>query len=120
MKYFAKLDLNSKVIGTTHVVDNNAPTEEAGIEYLNKLHSYPFWKEFKKDGSIRKNPPAIGITYDEDRDAFIPPQSFNSWTLNEDTCIWEAPVAYPDDDDKFYEWNEETTSWDAIEGATPL
>jgi len=71
MKFFAKLGLNSKVIERTHVGDNNAPTEKAGIEYLNKFYSYPFWKEYKKDGSIRKNKPGIGFTYDEDRDGFF-------------------------------------------------
>ena len=60
---------------------------------------------------FRKNFAGIGFTYDQTRDAFIPPKPFNSWTLNEDTCQWEAPVAYPDDG-KTYEWNEETTTWD--------
>ena len=114
MKYFAKLGLNSKVTGTTHVVDNNAPTEEAGIEYLNKLHSYPFWKEFKKDGSIRKNGAIKGMTYDEDRDAFIYKNNSTIWPssiFNEDTCQWEHPTPHPDDG-KVYEWNEPTKSWD--------
>ena len=113
MKYFAKLGLNSKVVGFTHIHDSDAPTEEIGIAYLNKLHSYPFWKEYKRDGSIRKNGAARGMTYDEARDAFIPPKPYPSWTLNETTCLWEAPVAYPDDD-KSYTWNEETTSWDEV------
>tara|TARA_Y100000310_G_scaffold233661_1_gene236555 strand:- start:88 stop:450 length:363 start_codon:yes stop_codon:yes gene_type:complete len=117
MKYFAKLDLNSKVIGITHVGDNNAPTEEAGITYLHKFHNYPFWKEYSKNipVTIRKNGASIGMTYDEDRDAFIAPKPYPSWTLNEDTCRWEAPVAVPEDaevDGKHYQWNEETTSWD--------
>ena len=113
MKFFAKLGLNSRVVGHTHIRDIDAPTEEVGIAYLNKLHSYPFWKEFKKDGSIRKNSAGKGYTYDEDRDAFIPKQPFNSWVLNEDTCRWEAPSARPDDD-KFYDWNESTKSWDEL------
>ncbi len=58
----------------------------------------------------RKNYAGIGYTYDATRDAFIPPQSFASWTLNEDTCLWEAPVPYPDDD-KMYQWDEDTTNW---------
>ena len=62
----------------------------------------------------RKNYAGIGYTYDATRDAFIPPQPFASWELNEDTCLWEAPVAYPDDGG-MYTWNEETTSWDAVE-----
>jgi hypothetical protein len=59
---------------------------------------------------LRKNYAGIGYTYDSAKDAFIPPQPFASWTLNDDTCLWEAPVAYPDDGE-MYEWDEETTSW---------
>jgi hypothetical protein len=59
---------------------------------------------------LRKNYAGVGYTYDRARDAFIPPQPFASWTLNEDTCLWGAPVPYPDDG-KVYEWNEETTNW---------
>ena len=59
---------------------------------------------------LRKNYAGIGFTYDLVRDAFIPPQPFASWTLNEDTCLWNSPVAYPDDGET-YEWNEETKSW---------
>ena len=67
------------------------------------------------DGGVafRKNYAGIGYTYDETRDAFIPPKPFDSWILNEDSCLWEAPTAYPDDD-QMYTWNEETTSWDLI------
>ena len=59
---------------------------------------------------LRKNYAGIWFTYDAVRDAFIPPQPFASWTLNEDTCLWDAPVAYPTDD-KNYRWDEPTTSW---------
>ena len=62
---------------------------------------------------FRKNYAGIGYTYDFARDAFIPPKPFNSWTLNENSCLWEAPVAMPDDGQR-YEWNEGTTSWDLI------
>jgi len=63
------------------------------------------------DGTpLRKNYAGIGYTYDSALDAFYAPQPYSSWTLNEDTCLWEAPVAYPDDD-KHYGWDEETTSW---------
>lgn len=63
-----------------------------------------------EDRPLRKNYAGIGYTYDRERDAFIPPQPFASWTLNEDTCLWDAPTPYPDDG-KAYEWGEETTSW---------
>ena len=62
---------------------------------------------------LRKNYAGIGYTYDSTRDAFIPPKPFNSWTLNETTCLWEAPIAMPDDG-KMYSWDEETTSWTEI------
>ena len=62
---------------------------------------------------LRKNYAGIGYTYDETRDAFIPPKPFESWSLNEDTCLWEAPVAYPEDG-KLYTWNEETVGWDEV------
>jgi|TARA_B100000085_G_C18243165_1_gene390783 hypothetical protein len=62
---------------------------------------------------FRKNYAGIGFTYDQTRDAFIPPKPYNSWTLNETTCLWEAPVAYPTDGQR-YDWNEETQSWDLV------
>ena len=62
---------------------------------------------------FRKNYAGIGYTYDFARDAFIPPKPFDSWILNENSCLWEAPVAMPDDGQR-YSWNEETTSWDLI------
>jgi len=66
------------------------------------------------DGTaLRKNYAGIGYTYDAGKDAFIPPQPYASWTLNDDTCLWESPVAYPDDG-QMYIWNEDTTSWDLI------
>jgi len=113
MKFFAKLGLNSKVISRIHIHDSDAPTEEAGIEFLNKQTNYPFWKEYKKDKSIRKNSATIGMKYDEDRDAFIIKQPYPSWILDESTCVYASPVAHPDDG-KDYKWNEETTNWDEI------
>ena len=62
---------------------------------------------------LRKNYAGIGYIYDKERDAFYPPQPFPSWTLNEDTCLWEAPVAHPEG--KARKWNEENQSWDEIE-----
>jgi hypothetical protein len=64
---------------------------------------------------LRKNYAGIGYTYDAGRDAFIPPKPYASWVLNETTCLWDAPVAYPDDG-KRYSWDEATTSWVEIEG----
>jgi hypothetical protein len=64
---------------------------------------------------LRKNYAGIGYTYDPVRDAFIPPKPYASWVLNETTCLWDAPVAYPDDG-KRYSWDEATTSWVEVEG----
>jgi hypothetical protein len=62
---------------------------------------------------LRKHYAGIGYTYDRERDAFIPPQPFASWVLNEDTCLWEPPIPYPSDG-KYYKWNESTQSWEEI------
>lgn len=62
------------------------------------------------EGRKRKNYAGIGYTYDKTRDAFIPPKPFNSWILNEDSCLYEAPVPYPIDD-KIYKWDEEVANW---------
>ena len=68
------------------------------------------------DGTpFRKNYAGIGYTYDYARDAFIPPKPYDSWTLNANTCLWEAPVAYPEDG-QLYTWNEETQQWDLVDG----
>jgi len=130
MASFAKIGLNSKVIEVLSVHNNvlkdsnGVEQETIGIDFLTKLTGYPVWKQtsYNTHGGLhdnggtplRKNHAGIGYTYDEDRDAFIPPKPFNSWILNEDTCIWNAPVAYPQDD-KRYTWNESTLTWDIAE-----
>ena len=129
MASFAKIGLNNKVIGVHSLhndvlKDSNGVEQEVlGIDFLTKLHGWAIWKQtsYNTSGGVhklggtpfRKNHAGIGYTYDEDKDAFIPQKPYNSWTLNETTCLWEAPVAYPDDG-KMYTWNEETTSWDEI------
>ena len=79
------------------------------------VHYQPNTNEPSEDQSkaLRKNYAGIGYTYDSTRDAFIPPQPFNSWTLNEDTCLWDSPVPYPEDG-KLYEWNEELVNWKEV------
>jgi len=67
---------------------------------------------------LRKNFAGVGFTYDIELDAFIPPKVWDSWTLNETTCLWEAPVAYPDDGGD-YDWNEETQTWDVATTTPP-
>lgn len=66
------------------------------------------------ESRMRKNYAGIGYTYDSERDAFIPPKPFESWVLNEDSCLWEPPIAYPDDGER-YRWDEDTTSWLLVE-----
>jgi len=125
MAHFAKLGTGN-IITTVEVVHNDvAITEQAGIDFINKLYNTrDVWKQtsYNTRGGVhqlgntpfRKNFAGVGFKYDQIRDAFIPPKPYVSWILNETTCQWEAPVAYPDDG-KRYQWNEETTSWDIIE-----
>jgi hypothetical protein len=126
MASFAKIGLNNKVIEVQSLVNevlhdsNGIEQESIGIDFLTKLTGYPVWKQtsynthagvHSSGGTpFRKNFAGIGYTYDEDRDAFIPKKPFNSWVLNEDTCLWEAPVAYPTDGQR-YSWNEENQNW---------
>ena len=117
MAHFAKIGLNNKVISVHSVHDNElkdsngVEQENIGIDFLTNLHGWAIWKQTSYNNNIRKNFAGIGYTYDEDRDAFIPPKPFTSWILNEETCQWEAPVAYPNDGN-LYNWNEETQQWD--------
>ena len=79
------------------------------------VHYDPVTNEPSADQSkaFRKNYAGVGYAYDETRDAFIPPQPFDSWILNETSCLWEAPLAYPDDGER-YTWNEELGTWDLV------
>jgi len=120
MAHFAKLNENNIVL-EVHVVHNNElldengqESEQKGIDFLTSWSGgYTNWKQTSYNGNFRKNYAGIGYTYDSVRDAFIPPKPFNSWTLNENTCLWESPVMYPTDGNA-YSWNESTLSWDKI------
>jgi hypothetical protein len=114
MAHFAKIG-NDNIVERVEVVSNNVATDEqAGITFLQNLYNdTATWKQTSYNNNIRKNFAGIGYTYDSSKDAFISAQPYSSWTLNDDTCRWEAPVAYPDDGE-LYEWNEDTTSWDAV------
>ena len=117
MAHFAKLNENN-VVTEVHVVNNiellspdGNESEILGIAFLIRWsNGYSNWKQTSYNGKIRKNYAGIGYTYDATRDAFIPPKPFPSWRLNETTCLWDAPVAYPTDGQR-YQWDEETTSW---------
>ena len=115
MAHFAKLGIGN-IVETVQVVSNDiAVNEQAGIDFLRNLYNdqNAQWFQTSYNNNIRKNFAAIGYSYDQSRDAFIAPKPFASWTLNETTCQWEAPVAKPDDGQR-YHWNESTTTWDLI------
>ena len=110
MAHFAQIDENGTVIQVLVVPDN---AEDRGQDYLaNDLGLGGVWIQTSYNNRIRKNYAGIGFTYDEARDAFIAPKPYDSWLLDEGTCCWEAPVAYPTDG-VIYQWNEETTDWQA-------
>jgi hypothetical protein len=143
MAHFAKLGINSKVIGVEVVADadcknaDNNEDETVGIQFLENIHGWPLWKQtsYNTQANVhslggtpfRKNYAGIGHTYDEDRDAFIPPKPYASWVLNETTCIYEAPVTYPSvttygDPAKPYEisWDETNTRWICKDSEDPI
>ena len=133
MAYFAKLGKGSKVERVEKLSNDIAVNEQAGVDFLNNLYkTNDVWKQtsyntrggihYQSDAetpsedqskAFRKNYAGIGWKYDQTRDAFIEPQPFTSWVLNETTCQWEAPVAKPDDGQK-YEWNEANKNWQLI------
>ena len=119
MASFAKIGLNNKVIEvvTVHnneLLDSNGIEQEVnGIDFLTKLTGWAIWKQTSYNNNFRKNYAGIGYTFDEDRNAFIAPKPYASWTLNEDTCLWEAPVAEPTDG-QTYKWNETNQTWDIV------
>lgn len=119
MSHFAQIGLNLKVLKVL-VVDNDVITdgdgnevEQLGIDYLQALTGYPFWYQTSYNGNIRKNYAGVGYRYDDDLDAFIPPKHFSSWSLNETSCQWEAPISMPDDGEN-YTWDEEIQNWSIL------
>jgi hypothetical protein len=106
MAHFAKIE--NFIVTEVLVVPDEF--EENGSEYLNNLGLTGTWIQTSYNSNIRKNYAGIGYSYNEELDAFVPPKPYESWLLNEETALWEPPVAYPNDD-AVYDWNEETTSW---------
>ena len=115
MAHFAQLNDENLVtqvivVANEDTADKDGVENEAiGIEFCTNLLGGR-WVQTSYNGNIRKNYAGIGYKYDATLDAFIPPQPFESWTLNEETAQWEAPTPYPDDG-KRYSWDEATTSW---------
>lgn len=102
MSHFAKLD-NNNIVQEVIVADQQfINTGVVGDVFR--------WVQTSYNGNFRKNFAGIGYKYDRIRDAFIPPQPYLSWVLNEETCRWEAPIPYPDDG-QLYNWDESTKSW---------
>jgi hypothetical protein len=115
MAYMAQLDNNNTVLRVLSVSNNDCPdpapaNEAQGAAFLESLGLGGNWKQTSFNATFRKNYAGIGYIYDAVRDAFIAPQPFPSWELNEDTCQWEPPVPYPSDD-QTYVWNEEEQAW---------
>lgn len=105
MAHFAKIN-SSNVVEMVLVVPDSKESE--GADYLASLVG-GVWIQTSYNANIRKNFAGIGFSYDEARDAFIPPKEFPSWVLNETTCRWDPPVPYPATGR--WKWNEPTKSW---------
>tara|TARA_Y100000004_G_scaffold50553_1_gene55740 strand:+ start:947 stop:1327 length:381 start_codon:yes stop_codon:yes gene_type:complete len=124
MAHFAKLN-SENIVEQILVVSNEVATnEQAGVDFLNNLlKTSDTWKQtsYNTVGGVhklggtpfRKNYAGVGYKYDESRDAFIAPKPYNSWTLNETSCLWEAPTPFPDDGN-LYIWDEENLMWNLI------
>lgn len=96
------------VVANEELLLDGVENEPKGIEFCQSLFGGT-WVQTSYNGNIRKNYAGVGYTYDEQRDAFIPPQPFPSWVINEETCQWSAPIPMPTDGR--YSWDEPTTSW---------
>jgi hypothetical protein len=117
MAHFAKLDENNvvidvNVVDNVHLLDANGVEHEAlGVAYLIEWSGgYTNWKQTSYNRNFRKNYAVIGGVYDPVRDAFIPPKVYNSWFLDEDSCVWKAPFDPPSDGNE-YIWDEATLSY---------
>jgi hypothetical protein len=119
MSHFAKIENNivtQVIVAEQDVIDSGlfgSPSAWVQTSYNT------YGGEHRLGGTpLRKNYAGVGYTYDSERDAFIPPKPYNSWILDEETCLWNPPVAMPTDG-KIYSWNEETLSWDEVEIVIP-
>jgi len=112
MSHFAQIDSNNIVTRVIVIEQDVVDTGLFGDPSSWIQTSYNTYGGMHRlDGTpLRKNYAGIGYTYDSTRDAFIPPKPYNSWVLNEDSCLYESPTPMPNDD-KMYRWDEETTSW---------
>ena len=126
MAHFAKLGTGN-IVEQVIVVNNEELLDENGIEQEQKGIDFckllfgedTNWVQTSYNSSFRKNYAGIGFSYDQTKDVFIQPKPYDSWILNETTCNWETPIPMPQDGN-FYEWNEETLSWDLINNQTEV
>lgn len=117
MAHFAELDENNIVkrvivVNNADCLKDGIEDETTGIAFCQKLFGGN-WIQTSYNGKVRKNYAGIGYTYDETKDAFIPPKPYESWALNEVTCRWEAPIPHPEKG--MYEWDEEEQAWVEVE-----
>ena len=119
MAHFAELNSDNQVLRVIVVSNkdcmvNGVEVEEAGVVFCKTLFgAETIWKQTSYHGNFRKNYAGTGFTYDATKDAFIPPQPFASWVLDESRCIWQPPIDCPVDEN-VYDWNEDTQTWDII------
>jgi len=119
MAYFAQIDGTNQVTqvisvnnSVVHEPDYTFPqTEPFGQVFISEVLKLPgVWKQTSYNKTFRKNYAGVGYTYDPTRDAFIPPKPYPSWTLDEQTCLWNPQVPHPNDGN-VYSWDEESGSW---------
>lgn len=119
MAHFARINENNTVeeiivINNDDCQNLNFPESELiGLEFITSIGLNGNWKQTSYNANFRKKYAGVGDTYDEIRDAFITPKPFTSWTLNEDTCLWESPIERPTDGN-LYRWNEDEQSWEEV------
>jgi hypothetical protein len=133
MAHFAKLGVGNIVEQVIVISNDIATTEQAGVDFINQLYNTrDVWKQtsyntkggkyYNSDNTLgdqskafRKNYAGVYFQYDQTRNAFIPPKAYNSWILNETTCLWEPPVAMPETEleaNQYYSWNESIINWE--------
>lgn len=115
MAHFAELDDNNivtrvVVVHNNELLLNGVETESKGVAFLNTLYGHNRWKQTSYNKKIRKNYAGVGFSYNQNKDAFIPPKPFNSWILDDELCLWKSPVPYPADGSS-YVWDETMLNW---------
>lgn len=116
MAHFAKINENNIVEQVIVADDIQWCIDNLGGEWVQTSYNTQGGVHGGGGTPLRKNYAGVGYTYDKDRDAFIPPQPYPSWALNEETCLWESPIPCPIVEGKFYTWNEEFLTWLEIKG----